>query len=104
VQSNLPTDQVAQQDPGPGQVVTGSTITISPSNGQGVAVPNVVGKTLPDAAAALSSAGFQAVKGACTPGNGDDSGTVSATNPAAGTAAPKGSSVTLNYVKKNCQG
>jgi len=29
---------------------------------------------------------------------------VSATNPAAGTAAAKGSSVTLNYVKKNCQG
>ncbi|SDM07667.1 penicillin-binding protein [Microbacterium azadirachtae] len=104
VQSNLPTDQVAQQDPGPGQVVTGSTITISPSNGQGATVPNVVGKTMGDAATALQQAGFQAVKGACTPGNGDDSGTVSATSPAAGTAAPKGSSVTLNYVKKNCQG
>ncbi|MFD6700832.1 MULTISPECIES: transglycosylase domain-containing protein [unclassified Microbacterium] len=102
VQSNLPTDQVAQQDPGPGQVVTGSTITISPSNGQGASVPNVVGMTMGDAANALKTAGFQAVKGTCTPGNGDDSGTVSATNPVAGTAAPKGSSVTLNYVKKNC--
>jgi len=102
VQSNLPTDQVAQQDPGPGQVVTGSTITISPSNGQGATVPNVVGMTMGDAANALKAAGFQAAKGTCTPGNGDDSGTVSATNPAAGTAAPKGSSVTLNYVKKNC--
>ncbi|MBS1698458.1 MAG: transglycosylase domain-containing protein [Actinobacteria bacterium] len=102
VQSNLPTDQVAQQDPGPGQVVTGSTITISPSNGQGVSVPNVVGMVMGDAANALKTAGFQAVKGTCTTGNGDDSGTVSATSPAAGTAAPKGSSVTLNYVKKNC--
>ncbi|WP_336628813.1 MULTISPECIES: transglycosylase domain-containing protein [unclassified Microbacterium] len=102
VQSNLPADQVAQQDPGPGQVVTGSTITISPSNGQGVAVPNVVGMTMGDAANALKTAGFQATKGTCTPGNGDDSGTVSATVPAAGTAAPKGSSVTLNYMKKNC--
>ncbi|MFB7844983.1 transglycosylase domain-containing protein [Microbacterium sp. NPDC056052] len=104
VQSNLPTDQVAQQDPGPGQVVTGSTITISPSNGQGASVPNVVGMTMGDAANALKAAGFQAAKGTCTPGNGDDSGTVSATSPAAGTAAPKGSAVTLNYVKKNCQG
>jgi len=58
--------------------------------------------TMGDAANALKAAGFQAAKGTCTPGNGDDSGTVSATNPAAGTAAPKGSSVTLNYVKKNC--
>ncbi|VXB92862.1 Multimodular transpeptidase-transglycosylase [Microbacterium sp. 8M] len=103
VQSNLPTDQVAQQDPGPGQVVTGSTITISPSNGQGATVPNVVGMTMGDAANALKTAGFQAVKGACTPGNGDESGTVTATNPAAGTAAPKGSSVTLNYTTKNCK-
>ncbi|MDR2323489.1 MAG: PASTA domain-containing protein, partial [Microbacterium sp.] len=104
VQSNLPTDQIAQQDPGPGQVVTGSTITISPSNGQGATVPNVVGKTMGDAATALQQAGFNAVKGTCTPGNGDDTGTVSATSPAAGTPAAKGSSVTLNYVKKNCQG
>ena len=104
VQSNLPTNQVAQQDPGPGQIVSGSTITISPSNGQGASVPNVVGMTMGDAANALKAAGFQAAKGTCTPGNGDDSGTVSATNPAAGTAAAKGSSVTLNYVKKNCQG
>ncbi|MBS1907206.1 MAG: transglycosylase domain-containing protein [Actinobacteria bacterium] len=104
VSSNLPTDQIAQQDPGPGQVVTGSTITISPSNGQGASVPNVVGMTMGDAANALKQAGFQAAKGTCTVGNGDDSGTVSATNPAAGTAAPKGSSVTLNYVTKNCKG
>jgi len=103
VSSNLPTDQVAQQDPGPGQVVTGSTITISPSNGQGASVPNVVGMTMGDAANALKQAGFQAVKGTCTVGNGDDSGTVSATNPAAGTSAPKGSSVTLNYVTKTCK-
>ncbi|MGN8026488.1 transglycosylase domain-containing protein [Microbacterium sp. 22242] len=103
VPSNLPTDQVAAQDPGPGQVVTGSTITISPSNGQGTAVPNVVGMTLGDAATALQKAGFQAAKGTCTPGNGDDSGTVSASDPAANSIAPKGATVTLNYVKKNCQ-
>ena len=103
VQSNLPTDQVAQQDPGPGQVVTGSTVTISPSNGQGTTVPNVVGMTMGDAATALQKAGFQAAKGTCTPGAGDDSGTVSATNPAAGTAVAKGSSVSLNFTKPNCQ-
>ncbi|GAA4486337.1 penicillin-binding protein [Microbacterium panaciterrae] len=102
VPSNLPTDQVAAQDPGPGQVVTGSTITISPSNGQGSTVPNVVGMIMADAASALQKAGFQAAKGTCTPGNGDDTGTVSASSPAANTVAPKGSTVTLNYVKKNC--
>ncbi|MBS1674168.1 MAG: transglycosylase domain-containing protein [Actinobacteria bacterium] len=104
VSSNLPTDQVAQQDPGAGQAATGATVTISPSNGQGATVPNVVGMTMGDAANALKQAGFQAAKGTCTQGNGDDSGTVSATVPGAGTPAAKGSSVTLNYVTKNCKG
>ncbi len=102
VASNLPTDQIAAQDPGPGQVVTGSTVTISPSNGQASAVPNVVGMTMGDAANALQKAGFQAAKGSCAIGNGDDTGTVSASAPAANTVAPKGSTVTLNYVKKIC--
>ena len=102
VPSNLPPDQVAAQDPGPGQVMTGSTITISPSNGQGNTVPNVVGMTMGDAANTLQKAGFQAAKGSCTVGNGDDSGTVSTSAPAANTVAPKGSTVTLNYVKKVC--
>ncbi|MDQ4214384.1 penicillin-binding protein [Microbacterium capsulatum] len=104
VASNLPTDQVAAQDPGPGQVATGSVVTISPSNGQGTAVPtDLVGKSLTDAATELQKLGFQAAKGACTPSGKDDNGTVTATTPAGGTFAPKGSVVALNYSAKNCQ-
>ena len=44
VDSNLPTDQIAAQTPGAGRVAGGATVTISPSNGQGTTVPDVVGE------------------------------------------------------------
>jgi beta-lactam-binding protein with PASTA domain len=35
---------IIQQDPGAGRVAGGTTVTIRPSNGQGIAVPAVSGK------------------------------------------------------------
>ena len=49
---------VAAQNPGAGRVSGGTTVTINPSNGQGIAVPDVGGKQLDKAISDLRGAGF----------------------------------------------
>ncbi|GGD83622.1 transglycosylase domain-containing protein [Microbacterium murale] len=87
---------VATQDPGAGQVSSGTTVTISPSNGQGATVPDVSGKPLADAVEALKAAGFTSVTphASCAAGDDDDK-TVNSTTPAAGTATKKSTAVTV---------
>ncbi|MGB4776862.1 transglycosylase domain-containing protein [Microbacterium sp.] len=95
---------IVQQDPGAGKVSGGTTVTIRPSNGQGVAVPAVSGKPR-DAAAALARAGFGSVDAACT--QRDDAprdGTVTGTNPPAGTMVSRNTAITIQYQAESCGG
>lgn len=83
VDSDQPEGTVAAQDPAAGKVAGGATVTLSPSNGQGATVPNVVGMPVDEAVDAIRGAGFNAsVHGSCSP----DDATVKSTTPGAGVA------------------
>ncbi len=93
---------ITQQNPGAGKVAAGSTITISPSNGNGVAVPAVSGKP-GDAVQALRAAGFGQVDLQCTQSDGaGNDGTVTGTNPAAGTIVNRSAQITVQFQAKKC--
>ncbi len=92
VDSDLPAGVVATQDPS-GQAATGTTVTLSPSNGQGATVPaEVIGKSKADAQSLLFGAGFTSIAfhNSCNPPNA----TVTSTDPAAG--GPANKSTTIN--------
>ncbi|GAA1139424.1 MULTISPECIES: transglycosylase domain-containing protein [Microbacterium] len=94
VDSDLPANVVAAQSPS-GQAATGTTITLSPSNGQGATVPAaVIGQSRSDAQNTLFGAGFSAVAfdNTCNPPNAK----VTSTNPAAGTAANKSATIQVS--------
>jgi membrane peptidoglycan carboxypeptidase len=97
---------VAAQSPGAGRVAGGSTVTINPSNGQGVAVPDVAGRSLRDAKGALRSAGFgNVVDGACTVDAG--AGTqqkATGTTPAAGSLVNRNAAIAVDYTSATCGG
>lgn len=63
--------------------------------GQKIQVPDVSGKTVKDAKAALLAAGFQAKTGGSTPSDTVAKGSVVSTNPAAGSSVVGGTLVTL---------
>lgn len=103
VDSELAPGTIAAQDPGAGQVAGGTTVTISPSNGQGAKVPNVAGDKPADAVAKLQAAGFTNVSlGQCTEGSGGPDGSVTSSNPPAGTMTAKNTPIVLNYKKQTC--
>jgi beta-lactam-binding protein with PASTA domain len=94
VTSTDPAGTVVDQAPPAGQkLAKGSAVTLSVSKAAPVAVPNVVGQSQADATSALQGAGFK-VSVAAVPGT--PNGQVTAQNPAAGSQAPKGSSVRIN--------
>ena len=97
---------VGAQDPGPGKVAGGTTVTIRPSNGKGLTVPDVAGRSLDDAKQTLRSAGFGEVRdGTCTQDSGAGSDRrATGTDPAAGTAVNRNASITVNYSAANCGG
>ncbi|WP_424937566.1 MULTISPECIES: transglycosylase domain-containing protein [Bacteria] len=102
VDSNLAPGVIAAQDPSGGQAARGATVTISPSNGQGVAVPDVSGRPPQKAMDDLRAAGFPNVGlGACTAGSGGG-GTVTGTDPATGTVVNRNATISLLYAKQNC--
>lgn len=92
---------IIAQDPGAGKAPGGATVTITPSNGSGVAVPGVSG-TPQDAARQLAQAGFASVSAECTQGGDSDQGVVTGTNPAAGTITNRGTAITIQYQAKDC--
>ncbi len=94
---------VIQQSPGAGRVAGGTTVTINPSNGQGVVVPGVSG-TPEEAQRALRGAGFGTVTLQCTASDGANAPTVTGTDPATGTVVSRNASITINYQAKNCNG
>ncbi len=93
---------VIQQSPGAGRAAGGSTITINPSNGNGVVVPAVNGKP-DDAVKALRGAGFDQVDTQCTETDGAPDGeTVTGTNPSAGTVVSRATKITVLFQAKKC--
>jgi beta-lactam-binding protein with PASTA domain len=84
---------VISQQPRPGTVLKGSTVTLVASKGQPfVDVPDVRGKSFADAQTALAAVGLVAQRGFDIPG-GDN--TVLNQSPGAGDSVRKGSKVTL---------
>jgi beta-lactam-binding protein with PASTA domain/predicted Ser/Thr protein kinase len=94
--SDEPNGTVIAQDPAGGRsVVEGSDVRINVSKGpQQTGVPNVVGRSFDDAAAALREAGFTPVRRDVEAE--EPEGTVVGMSPGAGTLAPPGTRVTLN--------
>ncbi|MBV9648129.1 MAG: PASTA domain-containing protein, partial [Candidatus Eremiobacteraeota bacterium] len=96
---NIPANVVASQDPEPGTSIdSGSTVNVVVSMGPaGVVVPNVGGRSVADASAALSAAGLlPRYRYAFEPG--DPVGAVIDVSPPAGTPAKHGSAVVLTVV------
>ncbi|HZU93193.1 MAG TPA: transglycosylase domain-containing protein [Microbacterium sp.] len=93
VDSDQPTNIIVAQDPS-GQAATGTTITISPSNGSGAVIPaSVIGESKANAQNTLFGAGFTSIAfdNSCNPPNSK----VTSTDPAAGTAASKSTTVQI---------
>ncbi|HWV50776.1 MAG TPA: transglycosylase domain-containing protein [Microbacterium sp.] len=93
VDSNLPTDQIAAQSPGAGRVAGGATVTISPSNGQGTTVPDVVGEKASKAQSELASAGLSNLS--WDPTCGLPNAEVESTDPPAGTAVNRSATISV---------
>lgn len=89
---------IAKQSPEAGKVAGGATVTISPSNGNGIEVPNVVGMPLNQALDALNR--FSVVN---RNGCGDGS-TVAAVAPGVGTVVNSNTTITLTCQQGNGQG
>lgn len=104
VDSAEPNGVVAQQSPDGDRAPAGATITLHPSNGLGVTVPDVAGRSLDDALGVLRSAGFGDVKpGTCTAsGSGGNTRTATGTNPAVGTGTNRNTAVTVDYSSERC--
>jgi len=96
---------VAAQNPGAGKVAGGTTVTISPSNGNGVTVPaDVAGRSVSEAISYLRSVGFGDVQpGACVEEKGiKGNGQATGTNPPAGTQVNRNSTILVDYKNENC--
>jgi hypothetical protein len=99
----VPSDQprgtvVAQSPEGGTSASTSSQVTINVSSGEGaagVAVPNTVGLTIPQAVSAVQSAGLHLVMLRRTVTVHSEAGKVVAQTPAAGQQAPKNSRVVV---------
>ncbi|MCR2825593.1 transglycosylase domain-containing protein [Microbacterium sp. zg.Y909] len=91
-----PAGTITSQDPGAGRVPGGTTVVLTPSNGQGVTVPTVAGMTMEKARDALRSAGFTAITMCPAVEDEDDPPTVTGTDPAAGTVAARSTPITLS--------
>ena len=95
---------VARQSPGAGKVAGGTTVTINPSNGQGVSIPGgLIGAPVQDARNALMSAGFGNVDIQCQEQE-DGTGLVVSVSPEEGTVTNRNSRVTLVYTDERCRG
>lgn len=96
---------VAAQNPSAGKVASGATITISPSNGNGLSVPgDVAGRTVNEAIGYLRSVGFGDVQpGACAVEKGvKGNGQATGTNPPGGSIVNRNSTILVDYKSENC--
>jgi serine/threonine-protein kinase len=95
--SNAPQNQVIHQNPSPGsKEPKGSTVDVIVSNGPPqVSVPDVVGYTSQQAVQALESAGFKVLQQTISMSDPSQNNIVQQQNPAGGSQATKGSTVTI---------
>lgn len=93
----VPTGTLLSLDPRPGTALqVGATVRVTLSRGPApVAVPDVRGRTTPEATAALVAAGLTVERSAPSFSADVAGGAVIATAPQAGTTLPRGSAVTL---------
>ena len=95
---------IVEQSPGAGRVVGGTTVTIYPSNGEGITVPSV-GGTPADAENQLRAAGFGRIQQACTEAeDAPPQGVVTGTDPAAGTVVSRNTQITIEFQAAKCGG
>lgn len=99
--SSEPEGRIVSQDPGAGRAAGGSTVTITPSNGQGASVPAVTGNP-EEAERQLRSAGFTNIDTSCTERESAEEPTVTGTDPAAGSAVGRSTQITIQYAAKDC--
>ncbi len=104
VDSSAAAGIIAAQNPGAGRVSGGTVITINPSNGQGISVPDINGKQLDKAISDLRGAGFGSVQpGTCTEdAAAGPQGKATSTNPAAGSVVNRNSAISVNYSRVKC--
>lgn len=104
VDSDRTAGLIAAQNPPGGKAAGGTTVTINPSNGQAIGLPDVAGQNRNAARAALNAAGFGNVTdGTCTAdAAGDGQGKVTSTSPGAGSVINRNSAIALNYTKQTC--
>jgi serine/threonine-protein kinase len=95
--STAPANQVIHQDPAPGsQEPKGSTVNLNVSPGPPqTSVPDVVGETSQQATHDLESAGFKVVQQYVSVNDPSQDNIVLSQNPAGGSQAPRGSTVTI---------
>ncbi|MFT4219631.1 MAG: transglycosylase domain-containing protein [Microbacterium sp.] len=96
---------VARQTPSAGKVAGGMTVTINPSNGQGVSVPDVSGLSYQQATARLHGEGFGNVRsGSCREDRSVRAGELLATgtSPAAGKTANRNTTISINVRARSC--
>jgi len=103
VDSDQPKGTIAEQSPGSGRVAGGTNVTIRPSNGEGITVPDVAGRSPAEAVAMIRGAGFGNVQATCSQ-NDDGDGTVTGTDPPAHTVAGPNTKVTVTYEATDCGG
>jgi eukaryotic-like serine/threonine-protein kinase len=96
--SNRKSGLIIAQNPDPGAPVNvGETVNITISSGKKtVEVPDVTGKQVQEAQAQLEAADFK-VQTRQDPRSEEDKGTVTTTNPTAGTQVPEGTTITVYY-------
>jgi membrane peptidoglycan carboxypeptidase len=99
-------DIVVSQDPPAGKTAGGTAITIRPSNGQGVSIPDVSGTRLDRALDQLRSAGFGSVlPGQCVQDDNAENGErATSTRPGAGTVVNRNSTILVDYTSRDCGG
>jgi eukaryotic-like serine/threonine-protein kinase len=96
--SDVKAGQITAQNPDPGEPVeVGGAVDITISSGKKtVDVPDVTGKQVEQAQAQLEAANFK-VQTKQDPRSEEDKGTVTTTDPAAGTTVAEGSTITVYY-------
>ncbi|MFK4763117.1 PASTA domain-containing protein [Microbacterium sp. ZW T5_45] len=104
IDGTQPAGRIARQQPEPGSAPQGSTIQLAPSNGEGIAIPEISGRALADALTALRSAGLQQPpQEVCAAQAGATVGTVVRTSPDAGAIVNRSANIQIYISRATCE-
>ena len=94
---------VESQNPGAGRVSGGTTVTISPSNGEGVAVPNVVGMNRQQAVDSIRGTFGRNPAETCVVKEGATGpGVVTSVSPGAGSIVNRNAQLAITFERDTC--